>query len=404
MSRLRTGLGIGQAVLRAAQQAQVPFLAAAVAFYGFVSVIPLALLGVATVQYLDIGVEETIVAQAGTFLSPSALDIVSQAAMSSAGRGGATAIGLAFLAWSGIRVFRGLDIAFSQVYGLGTPESLPDQLLDAVIVLGAIPVAILAAAVLGVVLPLFESVPFVGVASRLGLVGVLFVAFFPVYYRFPDVAVSPREVVPGTALAALGWAGLAAGFSLYAETVGSYHLYGILGAGLLLVTWMYLGGSIIMVGAVLNAVLAGRPDDGTERTDGVDRIEGSERTDRTDRTAPEPAPDLGAVASEVRDLRADLDAKTVSRSRLEAELKQYVRRRLRRGKARGWGPYLVLLYGTAMTLGAFYWLSGGWAILAMIVVWLSTLGLYVLMVLVGAGISVAGVPGRVADRLRDRRS
>jgi hypothetical protein len=57
-----------------------------------------------------------------------------------------------------------------------------------------------------------------------------------------------------------------------------------------------------------------------------------------------------------------------------------------------------------MTLGAFNWLSGGWAILAMIVVWLSTLGLYVLFVLFGAGLSVAGVPGRVADAVRDRRS
>jgi hypothetical protein len=70
-----------------------------------------------------------------------------------------------------------------------------------------------------------------------------------------------------------------------------------------------------------------------------------------------------------------------------------------------------LLYGTAMTIGAFELLSGGWAILAMIVIWLSTLGLYVLMVLFGLGIAALSAPGRamaavrgIIDTLRDVRS
>ena len=179
---------------------------------------------------------------------------------------------------------------------------------------------------------------------------------------------------------------------MYATNIGRFQLYGVLGAGLLLVTWMYLGGIIIMVGAVLNAVLSGRVDGENERTESPDE----ERV--------EPVPDIGVVAREVRDLRDELDEKTVSRSDLENDLKSYVRWRLRRGKARGWGPYLVLLYGTAMTLGAFYWLEGGWAILAMIVIWLSTLGLYVLMVLFGVTISVTGVPGRMLDVVRNLRS
>ena len=39
----------------------------------------------------------------------------------------------------------------------------------------------------------------------------------------------------------------------------------------------------------------------------------------------------------------------------------------------------------------------------MLVVWLSTLGLYTLMVIVGIGLTAAGLPGRVAERLRDLR-
>ena len=55
-----------------------------------------------------------------------------------------------------------------------------------------------------------------------------------------------------------------------------------------------------------------------------------------------------------------------------------------------------------MTLGAFYLLSGGWAILAMLVVWLSTLGLYALMLVVGGLVGLASLPARAVAQLRDR--
>ncbi len=40
----------------------------------------------------------------------------------------------------------------------------------------------------------------------------------------------------------------------------------------------------------------------------------------------------------------------------------------------------------------------------MFVVWTSTLGVYVLMLLFGAGIALLDVPGRVRDLIGDRRS
>jgi hypothetical protein len=124
-------------------------------------------------------------------------------------------------------------------------------------------------------------------------------------------------------------------------------------------------------------------------------------------------PDAEALRAEVEELREELAAfeddvedRTLHRDDVERDLKRYVRRRVRRGKARGWGPYLVLLYGTVMTLGAFYtpFLTDGWAIFAMIVIWLSTLGLYALMLLVGVGVNAISVPGRVRDAIGDWRS
>jgi hypothetical protein len=120
----------------------------------------------------------------------------------------------------------------------------------------------------------------------------------------------------------------------------------------------------------------------------------------------EGAPDLAELAEGVDNLRESverLDDRTVEKPALEAELKRYVRRQTTRRRARGWGPYLVLLYGTVMTVAAFRFLDGWFAIGAMVILFLSTLGLYTLFVLVGLGLNLLGLPRRAVDELRRRR-
>ncbi|MFB6266703.1 MAG: YihY/virulence factor BrkB family protein, partial [Halodesulfurarchaeum sp.] len=390
MSRARPPVVLLGRILRETRRNRVPFLAAAVAFYGFVSIIPLFLLALALGNIAGLPVESMVRDSTGEVLTPTGQRALVEAVRGGAGIRTATVVGIGFLGWSALRVFRGLDVAFSQVYGHFGEEPLQQQLIDAVLVVVLIPLALGVSALLGVGLPVARSGAVWEVVGWGSLLFTLALVFLPIYYTFPDVPVTVREVLPGVVFAATGWSLLATGFGMYTDFVGGFQLYGVLGAGLLLVTWMYLGGIIIMVGAVANAVLSGRTL-GEEPTD-----DGEDQAER------EPAPDVSELGREVRALREELDAKTVSRSDLEADLRRYVRWRLRRGKARGWGPYLVLLYGTAMTLGAFYWLEGGWAILAMIVVWLSTLGLYVLMVLFGATLNVTGLPGRLLEAVRER--
>ncbi len=113
--------------------------------------------------------------------------------------------------------------------------------------------------------------------------------------------------------------------------------------------------------------------------------------------------EIDELRRELDEFEETIDERTVHREELEGDLRQYVRNRVRRGHARGWGPYLVLLYGTVMTVGAFVFLGGGWAILAMLIIWLSTLGLYALMLIVGFTVAAVGFPGRVVDRLRNLR-
>ena len=144
------------------------------------------------------------------------------------------------------------------------------------------------------------------------------------------------------------------------------------------------------------------PDEEREQDPKRERTRADQSVDHADVVAIAEAVD--ALGDDVDDLDEDLAAieerleeKTVHRDEIRAELRRYVRKRQRRGHATGWGPYLVLLYGTVMTVAAFYYLGDLWAMFAMFVIWLSTLGLYVFMLVLGAFLGV----GRRVAGLRD---
>lgn len=120
---------------------------------------------------------------------------------------------------------------------------------------------------------------------------------------------------------------------------------------------------------------------------------------RTDRDGYVDAQRYHELREAFQRLEDDIEDRTVHREELESDLKRYVRWRQRRGHVRGWGPYLVLLYGVVLTLGAFFYLDGGWAVAAMLIIWLSTLGLYVFMAVTGATAKAVTYP---IAKIRDR--
>ncbi|EMA36314.1 YihY/virulence factor BrkB family protein [Halobiforma nitratireducens] len=502
-----SGLEFVARVVRVARIQQLTLLSAGVAFYGFISLVPLVLLGLGITA--SIGGEELaarLTAAAGDVLTPSAQELLAETVVDQTGRRSATVVGALGLLWGASRALRGLDRAFSAIYGTVATKSLLDTVWDSTLAFVTISVGLAAVGVLEVLLRL---VPFLRVAYLghafviLGLIA----AFFPLYVLFPDANVGVREALPGTIFAALGWFVLNRTFSVYATIAGEFTVYGALGAVFLVLIWLYVGAALLIVGAICNAVLADRevdrqlqsprarqvplgamtdddtgaddgtaadagsgangvgngesgPEDGPDEGATSDRGAGDEtdfepgpesgpdpvpdpdpesdsEPDSDSEPEPEPEPQSKSEPSEASDSRpgagtartrdrsddpealreeierlrdrvesfeSNVESRTVEKNSLEAELKRYVRRRMRRGHARGWGPYLVLLYGTAMSIAAFFGLDGGWAILAMFVVWTSTLGLYVLMVLFGAGLSLLGVPGRLRDRVGEWRS
>ena len=249
------------AVYRTATDRDITFLAAGFAYFAFVSLIPLVLL--ALVVGSIVGGEEgaqQLILLAGDFLPEAGEDLVVVALTTEAGRAEATVVALAVATWGALKVFRGLSLAFDKVYDEVAEDSLVDEIRDGITVVVAGAGALALMFVIGAVLGLLAgAVPSVGVLSWIVLLLGLVLVFLPIYYVLPPISVTVREILPGVAFTAIGWALLQAGFQLYAANAGQYEAYGAVGAVVLFVTWLYFAGIIILLGAVLNVVLSEPP-------------------------------------------------------------------------------------------------------------------------------------------------
>lgn len=262
----REAVAVGRGVVALVRDREVTFLAAGIAYYAFVSLLPALLLLLVVVSTLggpELAAE--VVAATGNALSPVGQDLVRSALVDAAGATPATFVGVALLAWSTLKVFRGLDIAFSRIYGTETADSLVGKVRDAAVALGAVGVGLAALVAVGVAVS-YADIALVGLLGTGALAVVLSVVFFPLFVIFPDTGAGLGEALPGTVFAAVGWTLLGTGFRLYAGMAGQFDVYGVLGVVLLLVTWYYAGATVLLVGAALNAVLADR--DGTTNTKG----------------------------------------------------------------------------------------------------------------------------------------
>jgi len=249
---------------RTARDEQVTFLSAAVAYYAFVSIVPLLLLGVAVGT--AIGGEvlvDAVVGSVDQFLTDTGQDTVRNALTNARGQASVTAVGLVLLLWSGLKLFRGLDVAFSRVYRVYEVESLPKQVFDAAVVLVTIPLAVAAAVGVGFLVPSLGVVAYVNLATVVTLVVSLTLIFLPAYYVFPNVPMTVRRALPGRCSRRPDGRRSPSCSACTPASSGT-EVYGLLGAALLLVTWLYVGAIIITLGAVLNAVLSGRTDDDDE--------------------------------------------------------------------------------------------------------------------------------------------
>lgn len=255
-SPLEGVVSTSRGVVALAVDRNLTYLAAGIAFYAFLSIIPLILLAVAVASF--VGGEALAGRVTGMFsqqLSSAGQDSVTQALTKTSGRGGASVVGFFGLTWSALKLFRGLDQAFDELYFDEADTALLEQVRNGSIVMVGIALAIGLVVAVGVALSYLPlELPFVDVLGSLLLMAVLGLAFLPIYYVLPPGDPSIREVLPGTAVAAGGWVLLQIGFRLYAANATRYGAYGMIGAVLLFVTWLYFASIVVLLGGAVNAV------------------------------------------------------------------------------------------------------------------------------------------------------
>jgi membrane protein len=263
-------LAVGREVVGVFRERGITFLAAAIAYYAFVSLLPALLLAVAVAS--AVGGEplvERVLAVVDEFLTPAGRESLETALTSARGRATATLFGVGLLVWSTLRVVRGLDVAFSRVYGTTSALPIVEQVTRAAVVLLSLGVGLWA--MIGVGGALAALIPAAWDLLGLGLLLVgLTGVFLPLYYYLPDAGLDVRDALPGAVLAAVGWVLLQAGFQVYAANAPQFRLYGVIGGVLLLVTWFYVAAILLLVGAAVNHVLAGTGSEKSPAPDSPD--------------------------------------------------------------------------------------------------------------------------------------
>lgn len=242
--------------------------AASIAFFGFVSLLPLILLAFSVMGFLVRGDAQlegqileavrTAVPGMGQALGEDGLESIVASARDNAGS--FLGLGTVTLLFSGMKVIAGAQRALAVVFRMEIPTGVGARLqqLLALVLLGVL--ALLGSAVGGSVgVDLGEGVR--GVLFSVGLTLVAFLvdlALFLVAYRIlsPDPGYPPwRTLLPGSALAAIAWVALKAGGAALVAGGGGATAGTSLASAVGLLVLLYFAGRIFMYGAELSALL-----------------------------------------------------------------------------------------------------------------------------------------------------
>ncbi len=196
------------------------------------------------------------------------LDTFNQITAKSTGR--KLTFGLAAALWAASVGFSAIQDAMNAVYGI--KESRPYWKVRGAAVLISTLLSLLITAILGTLLvadyfarlvtlhiahavlhdPLALAIRILGWVVATGMLALLFAV---IYYWAPDVQQRRwRWLSPGSAVGILGWVLASIGLRVYIHFVTNYSAtYGSLGAVIILLTWFYLSGLMLLLGGEIDS-------------------------------------------------------------------------------------------------------------------------------------------------------
>ena len=257
-------LDVLRSVIVSAREHGLTLVAAGLAFYMFNALV--ALLVFFVIGVTAVGWVETIVQTGAPVLwddIEAVVSIMEAVIGEGTGRRRAALLAAAILAWSSFTMFQSVNMAFGHMYGTRSQRSSIRVVLNTLLILVTVMLAVVLILVLHVGLTTILS-PSLATLTSVPVGGlVLFATFLPMFSQFSPPSVSSRDVLPGVVLSAVAWTACGVGFRVYLTTSESVELYGVAGGVMLLLTVLYLAALALLVGVVLNAVLA----DSVEVTD-----------------------------------------------------------------------------------------------------------------------------------------
>lgn len=240
---------------------RLTFMAGTIAYNAFLSLLPLLFVLLAIVSLIGGNeLEADVISMAETLVTPGAAEIfVAELRNASIG---ASLVGIAALVWGMLRVFRSLDMAFSDIYETRTENSLANQLRDSLVAFSSIASLLIGVFVLNSVVGIGDAAGLVLVLQRFLLACVIALALAPIYYLFPDEsALEFLEIIPGLLFSATGLVVLQSLVGYYVALNDPAANNQLLSSIVILLTWLYLCGLVVLVGAAINAVLTNRSED-----------------------------------------------------------------------------------------------------------------------------------------------
>lgn len=243
------------AVARTAYDQQIRYPAAALAYYAFVSFVPLLTIVFALVGDRAFARLERTTPQ---FLTPQAQDLVQQSLSTASGRLAAGVLAVLVLIWSSLNIVGDVRTVVERVEGVGD-RSPRARLRDSAVILWSLGTAMLVIAGTSV---LFESAPGGPLLSALGFLSLwlaLSVVFVPLYFVTSIRMTELRDAVPGAVTAGLGWTVIHTGVLFYASNAGQYAIYGVLSGVIIILTSLYLAAAVLLTGIIINVVVRQGP-------------------------------------------------------------------------------------------------------------------------------------------------